>query len=140
MPKTLKILQIYYFMLANHHIYYRLARLTVVFKIIAIDFQCLLLLGYHQRDIKLHELDPFHLQRVKKLYRKHKTVRITQQKEDLLIWNSENTQNLNIYLHNYQTETAIFLATKHEKTIMACSYLNFSIQKIHQNSKKWWLL
>ena len=31
-----------------------------------------------------------------------------------------------------------FLATKHEKkTIgMACSYLNFSIQKIHQNSKK----
>ena len=61
-------------------------------------------------------------------------VRITQ-KEHLLIWNSETTQNLNIYLHNYQTETAIFLATKHEKTIMACSYLNFSIQKIHQNSK-----
>ena len=25
------------------------------------------------------------------------------------------TQNLNIYLHNYQTQTAIFLATKHEK-------------------------
>ena len=35
-----------------------------------------------------------------------------------------------------RTETAIFLATKHEKAIMACSYLNFSIQKIHQNSKK----
>ena len=52
------------------------------------------------------------------------TVRITQ-KEHLLIWNSETTQNLNIYLYNYQTETAIFLATKHEKTIMACSYLNF---------------
>ena len=47
-------------------------------------------------------------------------------KEHLLIWNSETTQNLNIYLHNYQTETTIFLATKHEKTIMACSYLNFS--------------
>ena len=127
-------------------------------------------------------LDPFHLQRVNKLYRKYKPVRITQ-KEHLLIWNSETTQNLNIYLHNYQTETAIFLATKHEKTIMACSYLNFlkifpsfrtfgqqyyknesihlnswkhrsyllifslepeifgvAIQKMHQNSKKWWLL
>ena len=59
-----------------------------------------------------------------KLYQKYKPVRITQ-KEHLLIWNSETTQNLNIYLHNYQTETAIFLATKHEKTIMACSYLNF---------------
>ena len=42
--------------------------------------------------------------------------RITQQKEHL-IWNSETTQNLNIYLHNYQTETAIFLATKHEKKL-----------------------
>ena len=49
--------------------------------------------------------------------------------------NSETTQNLNIYLHNYQTERTIFLATKHEKTIMACNYLNFSIQKIYQNSK-----
>ena len=28
-----------------------------------------------------------------------------------------------VYLHNYQTETVFFLATKHEKTIMACSYL-----------------
>ena len=79
-------------------------------------------------------LDPFHLQRAIKLYWKYKLVRITQ-KEHLLIWKSETTQNLNIYLQNYQTETAIFLATKHEKTIMACSYLNFSIQKIHQNSK-----
>ena len=69
---------------------------------------------------------PFHLQRVNKLYRKYNQSVITQQKEHLLIWNSETTQNLNIYLHNYQTETAIFLATKHEKTIMACSYLNFS--------------
>ena len=71
------------------------------------------------------------------IYRKYKPVRITQQKEHVLIWNSETTQNLNIYLHNYQTETAIFLGTKHEKTIRVCSYLNFSIQKIHQNSKKW---
>ena len=80
-------------------------------------------------------LDPIHLQKVNKLYRNYKLVRITQQKEHLLIWNSETTQNLNIYLHNCQTETAIFLGTKHEKTIMACSYLSFSVQKIHQNSK-----
>ena len=32
-------------------------------------------------------------------------------------------KNINIYLCNYRTVT--FLATKHEKTIMACSYLNF---------------
>ena len=32
-------------------------------------------------------------------------------------------KNLNIYLCNYQTVT--FLATEHEKTIMAYSYLNF---------------
>ena len=61
-------------------------------------------------------LVPFHLQRVNKLYQKYTPVRITQQqKEHLLIWNSEITQILNIYLHNYQTQTAIFLATKHEK-------------------------
>ena len=48
----------------------------------------------------------------------------------------ELPKNVNIYLCNYQVETAIFLVTKHEKTTMACSYLNFSIQKIDQNSKK----
>ena len=31
-----------------------------------------------------------------------------------------NYPNSNTYLYNYQTETAIFIATKHEK-----SYLNF---------------
>ena len=35
--KTFKSL-VHYFMLANHHVYYRLARLTGTFKIIAIDF------------------------------------------------------------------------------------------------------
>ena len=90
---------------------------------------------YHKKDIKLYVLGPFHLQKVNKFYRKYKPVRITQKKEYLLIWSSETTQNLNIYLYNYQTETAIFLATKHEKTIIACSYLNLSMQKIHQNSK-----
>ena len=85
-------------------------------------------------------LGPFHLQRVNKLSRKYKPIRITQQKEHLFIWNSVPTQNVNIYPHNYQTETAIFLATKHEKTIMACSYLKFSLQKIIKTAKKWWLL
>ena len=74
----------------------------------------------HKKDIKLYVLGPFHLQKVNKFYRKYKPVRITQQKEHLLIWNSETTQSLNIYLHNCQTETAIFLGTKHEKTIMEC--------------------
>ena len=72
---------------------------------------------YHKKDIKLYVLGPFHLQKVNKFYQKYKPVRITQQKEHLLIWNSEATQNLNIYLHNYQTKTAIFLATKHEKQL-----------------------
>ena len=52
-------------------------------------------------------------------------------KEQLLIWNSETTQNLNIYLYNYQTETVTFLATKHEKTIMICSYLIFFKHFLH---------
>ena len=46
------------------------------------------------------------------LDRNYKPVRITQQKEHLM-WNSETTQSLNIYLYNYQTETAIFLGIKH---------------------------
>ena len=44
----------------------------------------------HQ-TIYIYVLDPFHLQRVSKLYRKYKPVRITQ-KEHLLIWNSKATQ------------------------------------------------
>ena len=113
---------VYYFMLANHHVYCRLARLTGAFKIILILVLCII--GYHGKDIKLYVLDPFYLQKANKLYRKYKPVRTTQ-KEHLLIWNSKTTQNLNIYLYNYQTETAIFLTAKHEKTIMVCSYLNF---------------
>ena len=69
----------------------------------------------------LYVLDPFHLQRANKLYRKYKPVRITQ-KEYRLIWISETSQKLNIYLYNYQIETAIFIASKHEKTIMVCSF------------------
>ena len=47
-------------------------------------------------------------------------VQITQgAKEHLLIWHSVITQKLNIYLYNYKTETAIFIATKPENTIMA---------------------
>ena len=40
-------------------------------------------------------------------------------KEHLLIWNLVFINSRNIYLYNYQTETAIFIATTHEKTIMA---------------------
>ena len=32
----------------------------------------------------------------------------------------KNYPEPSVYLYNYQTETANFLATKHEKTIMAC--------------------
>ena len=85
-------------------------------------------------DIKLYVLGHFHLQMVNKLYRKYKPVRGSPSK-NLELRNYPKPKQL----HNYQTETAIFLAIKQEKTIMSCSYLNFSIQKIHQNSKKWWL-
>ena len=51
-----------------------------------------------------------------------------------------NYQNQNSCLQNYQTQTPIFLATKQEKRIMTCSYLNFSVQKIHKNKKQWGLL
>ena len=46
-------------------------------------------------------------------FRKYKpvnidTVKITQ-KEHQLIWDSETTQNLNVYLYNYETETNSYL-------------------------------
>ena len=69
----------------------------------------------------------------------YKSVRITQQKEHLLIMNSETTQNLNIYLHNYQTETAIFLATKHEKNNYGTQLFKF-FHTENTSAKKWWLL
>ena len=43
-----------------------------------------------------------------------------------------------VSLYNYQTETPIFLATKHEKTNMACSYLNFKYF-LHFASTKYFL-
>ena len=64
-------------------------------------------------------------------FQKYKQVNIQQfrrrstPKKNICWYNSESTQNLNIYLYNYQTETAIFLAAKHEKTVMACSYSFF---------------
>ena len=88
-----------------------------------------LVMGSHWKDIKLYALDPFHLgqQAFKSInksiiqqFRIHSTP-----KKNICWYNSESTENLNIYLYNYQTETAIFLATKHEKTVMACSYLFF---------------
>ena len=62
-------------------------------------------------------LDPFHLQTVNKLYRKHKPVRIIQKEHLLILGTRKLPKNLNIYLRNHQTETTIFLATKHEKAI-----------------------
>ena len=86
-------------------------------------------------------LGSFHLQRVNKLYQKYAPVSITQQKEHLLIWNSETTQNLNIYLHNYQIQTAIFLATKHEKKNRYDMQLFkfFHTGNTSKQQKKWWL-
>ena len=74
------------------------------------------------------------------------TVRIAQKEHLLMIWNSETTQNLNIYCYNYQTETAIFLVTKHEKNSYGMQlfiyFLNISFilnfwpanESIHLNS------
>ena len=96
----------------------RLAHLTGAFKIILI--YCCVLWDLIRR-ISSYVLDPFPLQRANKWtsFRKYKPVRSIQSgsgitlKEHLLIWNSETTHNLNIYFYNYQT--AISLATKHEK-------------------------
>ena len=84
-------------------------------------------------------LDPFHLQKgqqaFESIYKPVYTVRITQ-KEHLLIWNSETTQNLNIYLYNYQTETAIVLATKHEENSYGMQLFYFFKYFLH-SSFKW---
>ena len=59
-------------MLANHYVYYRLARLIGTFKIIAIDFWCCILSGIIRRISNyMSWVLPFHLQRVNKLYRKY---------------------------------------------------------------------
>ena len=76
-------------------------------------------------DIKLYVLDLSHLQEgpqqaFESINQSIYTVRITQKER-----RNHPTKNLNIYLYNYQKETAIFLATKHEKTVVACSYLIF---------------
>ena len=116
--KTFKNL-VYYvsFVLTKHHmyIYCRLARLKRTFENHIYSMLCII--GSGQKGIKLYALDPFHLRRASKLSKFLK--------EDLLILNSETTQNLNIYLYNYQTKIAIFIGAKHKKTIMAYSYLNF---------------
>ena len=101
-------------LLANHHVYYlQTGSFNGAFEIIALlifsaVFYHVSLEGH--QAIYIYVMDPFYLQRVIKLYRKYKAVRITQ-KEHLLIWNSETTQNLNIYVHNYQTETASYFSS-----------------------------
>ena len=78
-------------------------------------------------------LDPFHLQRATKLFKVYinQSVYSQDHPKRTSADTEETTQNLNIYLYNYQTETAIFLATKHKKTIMACSYLIFCRYFLH---------
>ena len=65
-------------MLANHHVYYRLACLTGTFKIIAIDFYICILSGIIGRMSNyMSWVLPFHLQRVSKLYRKYNPAKRT---------------------------------------------------------------
>ena len=73
----------------------------------------LYIIRYHWEDIKLYELGPA-FSFVESITSQDHPARRTSADMEL----RKTTQNLNIYLHNYQTETAIFLATKHEKTIM----------------------
>ena len=114
------------------YIHCRLARLTGAFKITLSQY-CLL--SDLIRRISNYMCQILFICKGPTSFRKYKPVNIKlvkiTQKEHLLIWNSETTQNLNIYLYNYQTETAIFLATKHEKIIMACSYLVFYKYFLH---------
>ena len=130
---SLKTLQLYYFTLTNHHVYCRLARLTRVFKLIAIDFQCCILSGIIRRISNYMRWILFICKRSASFIENINQSAAPSKKNNC----SMGLRNYpkNIYLHNYKTETAIFLAIKHEKTIMACSYSNFPKQKIHQNSK-----
>ena len=65
----------------------------------------------------------FHLQRANELFQKHLASIQDHPKRTSVDMELRNYPKPNIYLYNYQTETAISLATKREKTIMACSYL-----------------
>ena len=125
-------------MLANHHegLYYRLVRLTVAFKIIAINFQCCI----YQVSLEGHQIIYMcwilFICKWSTSYIESITQSGSPKKNICRYGTQKLPKNLDNYLRNYQIETTIFLATKHEKTITACCYLNFSIQKIHQNSKK----
>ena len=73
----------------------------------------------------------FHLQRANKISKVsgQYTVRMDHPTITSVDLELKNYPKSSIYLYNYQRETAIFQAAKHEKTIMACSYLissNFS--------------
>ena len=128
---------LYYFMLANHRVYFRLARLTVAFKIIAIDFYCCILWGIIRKTSNyIYVLDPFQASYIGSINQSG-----SPKKNIYWCGTQKLPKNLNIYLLNYQTEAANFLATRHEKTIMACSYLNFSKYRQYiKTAKKWWLL
>ena len=82
--------------------------------------------GYQIICVRSFSFGPTSFRKYKQVNRTIQQLRIhSTPKKNICRYNSETTQNLNIYLYNYQTETAISLATKLEKTVMACSYLFF---------------
>ena len=98
------------------YLYYRLTGLTGAFKIILI--YGISLEGYQIICVRSFSFGPAS-------FRKYKQVNIQQFRIHSTPKRTSADITLNIYRYNYQTETAIFLATKHEKTVMACSHLFF---------------
>ena len=121
--------------LKSSYVYCRLARLTGAFKITLTQY-CVLSdlirrMSNYMCQILFICKGPTSFRKYKPVnMRIYVTVKITQ-KERLLIWNSDITQNLKIYLYDCRIERAIFLAAKHEKTIMGCSYLVFYKYFLH---------
>ena len=81
-------------------------------------------------------LDPFHLQTANNqtFERKYKPVNKQSRspKKNIFWYGTHKLPKTVIFIFfKYQTETAIFLATRHEKTIMACSYLKFYKYFLH---------
>ena len=82
----------------------------------------LYIIGSDYKDIKLYLLDPLYLQKWQQTF-KIKPVNIQLRLSRMLIKRTPADMELSIYfktyiyLYSYKTETAIFIATKHEKTI-----------------------
>ena len=102
-------------------------------KIIAIDFYA----AFYQVSLKRHQTMYWILFICKESTSYIKSINQSRSPKKNICWygTQKLPKNLNIYLRDYQTETAIFLATKHKKTIMACSYLNFPYRKYIKTAK-----